>query len=376
MTDPRPHPHIARIRAAAREVGADWALLTSPDGCAYAGHVAGIETGPSPFDGGPTAVLVGEGLFVTCNELEAALAPEGAEVFAYESLGFADLTPLPEKHAATLGRMLDRAGVRGPVAIEAASLTAAAAELIAGRGGPRAFDGPLARARAIKGPAEVEALRRCAEATAAGQAAVPGAVADGVAELESWREVRLAMEMAAGTRIPVAGDFVSGRERTAAIGGPATDRVMHTGDPVIADLAPRIAGYWGDSATTTVIDEPSSELAEMYRRTVEIMDRVRETLRPGITGHAFDVPLRAMVGAAGYANPVHMGHGIGTSVHEWPRLVPGQKAIIEPGMVLMVEPGCYHPEIGGVRVEQMFLITEGGHEVLSPFDIPHEMPRA
>ena len=372
MTDPR----IENIRAAAREVGADWALLTAPDSCAYAGHVAGIETGPSPFDGGPTAVLVGEGMFVTCNELEAALAPKGAEVFAYESLGFSDLTPLPGKYAAALARMLGRAGVRGTVAIEAATCPAAAAGLIAERGEARAFDGPLARARAIKGAAEVAALRRCAEATAAGHAAVPGALRDGVAELRAWREVRLAMEMAAGTRIPVAGDFVSGRERTAAIGGPATDRMMRVGDPVIADLAPRIDGYWGDSATTTVIGEPSAALAEMYRRTVEIMDRVRETLRPGITGHDFDAPLRTMVAAAGYANPVHMGHGIGTSVHEWPRLVPGQEAVLAPGMVLMVEPGCYHPEVGGVRVEQMFLMTEDGHEVLSPFDIPAEMPRA
>lgn len=372
MIDPR----IVNVRAAAREVGADWALLTAPDSCAYAGHVAGIETGPSPFDGGPTAVLAGEGTFVACNELEAGLAPEGAEVFAYESLGFSDPTPLPEKYAVALGRMLDRAGVRGPVATEAASLPASAAGAIAARGEARPFDGPLARVRAIKGVAEAAALRRCAEATAAGQAAVPGALREGIPELEAWREVRLAMEMAAGTRIPVAGDFVSGRERTAAIGGPATDRVMRAGDPVIADLAPRIGGYWGDSATTTVIGEPSPALADMYRRTVDILERVRETLRPGITGHAFDAPLRAMVEAAGYANPVHMGHGIGTSIHEWPRLVPGQEAEIAPGMILMVEPGCYHPDVGGVRVEQMFLITEDGHEVLSPFDIPSEMPRA
>ena len=111
----------------------------------------------------------------------------------------------------------------------------------------------------------------------------------------------------------------------------------------------------------------------MRRRTARIMDRVRETLRPGTTGHDFDAPLRAMV-AAGYADPVHMGHGIGTSVHERPRLVPGWEAVIAPGMVLMVEPGCHHPDMGGVRLERMVPITEGGHEGPSPFDVPPEMP--
>ena len=67
-------------------------------------------------------------------------------------------------------------------------------------------------------------------------------------------------------------------------------------------------------------------------------------------------------------NPLHLGHGIGTGVHEWPRIVPDQDVTLEPDMVLMLEPGAYDREVGGVRLEWMYLITQAGNEVLSEFD--------
>ena len=367
-------PRRAAVIDAARAVGADWALLTDPGSLAYgAGHVVGIEIGPSPFDGGPTAALIssdGE-VRIVCNELEAGVAEAaGAEVYAYESLGHRDQRPLPRKYAESFGRMLDAARLSGTVAIQAASCPAAAMSELGGRARIAWFDEELGRRRAVKSSGEVEALRRCAVVTAAGHAAVPGALRAGRTELEAFAEVRLAMEAEVGARLPVAGDFVSGRARTAAIGGAPGSRELEHGDAVIADLAPRIEGYWGDSAGTTWLGAPSREMAAMHRTVIEAWEMVLETLRPGMTCNAFDAPIRSHLTATGYANDIHLGHGIGTSVHEWPRLVPGNDATIEPGMVLMVEPGAYHPDIGGVRVEQMFLITDTGHRILSPFDVP------
>jgi Xaa-Pro aminopeptidase len=71
------------------------------------------------------------------------------------------------------------------------------------------------------------------------------------------------------------------------------------------------------------------------------------------------------------SNPIHTGHGIGTGVHEWPRLVPDQEVVLREGMVLMVEPGAYDTAIGGVRLEWMYLVTATGNEVLSGF--PHTL---
>ena len=361
---------------AAQASGADWALLSAPDTLAYAaGHVAGIETGPSPFDGGPTLALVGPDgeARIVCNELEAGIAAAtGASVHAYESLGFADLRSLQDKYGEQVGAALK--GVSGTVAIERATCPAAVADLVRERARTVAIDVELTRRRAIKTADEVDAMRRCAKVTDAGQKAARRAVTVGRSELFAWREIRLAMEEFAGTRTAVAGDFVSGRERTAAIGGPATDRRIEADDMVIADLAPRVDGYWGDSCTTLVAGEPSEDYAHMYACAYRAFEAVREHLGPGQSASDFDARIRAIIEGGGYANPVHMGHGIGTSVHEWPRLVPGNDATIEPGMVLMVEPGCYLPKIGGVRLEQMFLITRTGHEVLSGFEIAPRVP--
>lgn len=367
------------VVAAARETGAGWTLLTAPDSVAYGTrHVVGIETGPSPFDGGPTAALIGpEGqISIACNELETASAnaSDATAVYSYESLGFSDLRPLPEKHLETIRAMISESGVTGIVAIEAGSCPAAITSQLNELGGTTWIDQPLTRYRAVKTDTEIAMLTACAELTAAGQAAFPNAVVEGETELSAWREIRQSMESAVGTRIPVAGDFVSGRDRTAAIGGPPTNRRFESGDPIISDLAPRHNGYWGDSCTTACLRKSSEKLDEMYAVTYRAYELVRETLRPGISAAEFDAPIRKLIHDAGYANTIHMGHGIGTSVHEWPRLVPGENAKLLPGMVLMVEPGTYHPEIGGVRLEQMFLLTENGHKVLSPFEIESRMP--
>jgi Xaa-Pro dipeptidase len=78
--------------------------------------------------------------------------------------------------------------------------------------------------------------------------------------------------------------------------------------------------------------------------------------------------VRGVIERAGFANPLHIGHGVGTSSHEWPRIVPGGSAVIEPDMVLMLEPGAYEAGAGGARLEWMFQVTTDGNHVLSPFE--------
>ena len=71
----------------------------------------------------------------------------------------------------------------------------------------------------------------------------------------------------------------------------------------------------------------------------------------------------------GATNIIHNGHGIGTGIHESPRVVPGEEAVIREDMVLMLEPGAYEAGVGGVRLEWMYRVTASGCEVLSGF--PH-----
>jgi Xaa-Pro dipeptidase len=138
---------------------------------------------------------------------------------------------------------------------------------------------------------------------------------------------------------------------------------------VIVDLAPRFGGYWGDSASTLVVDgEPAPALARLIAGTRSGIERARAELRPGLTAAAFDARVRdAVMAGGGTAYAHHSGHSIGVSVHENPRLVPGDETVLEPGMVIMVEPSSYADGVGGARTEWMFLVTESGNEVISAF---------
>jgi Xaa-Pro aminopeptidase len=365
-----------RVAGAAREAGAGWAIVTSPDPVCYAtGFAAPYETGPSPFAGGPATALVapdGEAHLVVVNTEEAvAAASRAASVHVYE--GFSTERPLrgAEEFAPTVARAARALGVSGQVAVERTSFPWALGEALAPLlDAVVAFDDALARARLVKTAAEIAALRRCADVASTGHRAALAATRPGRTELEVFADIRYAMEAAAGGRVCVAGEYSSGVDRTAAVFDWPRNRRLEAGDPVIADLAPRVDGYWGDSCNTLVVGgEPTAEQARVLAAARAGIEHARASLRPGITAAAFDAGVRAAVVAAGGVDyPHHSGHGIGTSVHENPRLVPGDRTVLAPGMVIMVEPATYHPGVASARLEWMFLVTDDGNEVLTDFE--------
>jgi Xaa-Pro dipeptidase len=370
-----------RVAAAARDVGADWAVLTSPDAVYYAVQHAGIiETGPSPFAGGPSVAFIAAdgsltGLLVNNLEEAAARQSSAGEVRTYTALALTQLTPVEDSYEVALRKAIGEFGVGGVVAVQKATCTETIGQALRGNGVRIvSIDRKLDRARSTKTKDEIERLRWCAQLTSIGQRACLAATRAGRSELEIWADVRLAMEQAEGQRMPVAGDLTSGIENTARISGWPTDRVVAEGDPLLCDLAPRAKGYWGDSCNTVFVGEPTKEFMRLHTTTQRALEVAGEVLRPGIAAGELDRLVRDVFESVGLQNAIHTGHGIGTGVHEWPRIVPGQDATIEPGMVLMIEPGAYYSGVGGVRLEWMFLVTEDGNEVLSQF--AHELKPA
>jgi Xaa-Pro aminopeptidase len=352
-----------RVVAAIVECGADWAILSTPESIFYAtGYLPAAASGPSPFDGGPPLALLardGAVAFVLA-DVEAGDA-QGGEVFAYHAFAPPALeTSLQEGYAAAVRRAFDAVGAGGRVAVERSSFSVAAVE------NPVAFDAALARARMTKTGAEIETLRRSAELTAIGQRAARARLAVGVSELELLGAARVAMEAHAGEPLALSADLLSG-ERTLEVMGPAGPRRLREGDPVICDLVPRLGGYWGDSSTTWAAGEPSPALARMHAAVLRALEHAGEIVRPGLTAGALDDAVRGALADDGYHNPIHTGHGIGVASVEAPRIVPGDPTALEPGMVLMLEPAAYLPEVGGVRLEWMFLVNDGGAERISPY---------
>jgi Xaa-Pro aminopeptidase len=91
-----------------------------------------------------------------------------------------------------------------------------------------------------------------------------------------------------------------------------------------------------------------------------------ESVRPGVRAFDLDQQMRKSIQDAGFAPyPHHSGHGLGTTYHEEPRIVPYNTLALQPGMVIALEPGIYLPDVGGIRLEDVVLVTQDGCELLT-----------
>jgi len=135
---------------------------------------------------------------------------------------------------------------------------------------------------------------------------------------------------------------------------------------VLADIVPRLNGYWGDNAGTHFVGEPSQELKKIYQIVLETLQKGIDAIKPGVRASDLDKMLRESIQGHGYSSyPHHSGHGIGTTNHEEPRIVPYNTLKLQTGMVIAIEPGIYEPNVGGVRLEDVVLVTDDGCEVLT-----------
>lgn len=142
--------------------------------------------------------------------------------------------------------------------------------------------------------------------------------------------------------------------------------------PIVCDIFPsdRKRGYCADISRTYVKGKPSKRIIAMHHAVKAAQQKAIAAIRPGalakdihtlcastLTGQGFDV------GAKGFIHAT--GHGIGLDVHEEPAVSQGSKAVLKTGNVVTVEPGLYYPRIGGVRIEDIVLVTKNGGRVLT-----------
>jgi Xaa-Pro dipeptidase len=354
----------SRLSAWLRSSSLDAVLLTSPFSVDWAsGHESSIETGPNPFAGGPSLLLVEPDratlLYPDCETPDlAALDFTGLAYASYTPAGpLVPSRPYLEKTRALLAGRDPRS-----LGVEFNHLPAALAGML---DGARAIDGALSDMRAIKTPAELSAIRAALDLCDHAQALLPSLVRPGRTELAIWGDLRAALESRAGRRLPLLADFVSGT-RTGDIGGSPTSRTVAAGEWVLADIVPRLGNYWGDICGVIPAGEPTARLLELRKIAGDALDFAISLIRPGAVAGDIDRQVRAFITARGYTPyPHHTGHGIGVCYHEAPRIVDGDATILAPGMVIALEPGVYFSGEAGVRLEDVVLVTKTGAEVLT-----------
>jgi Xaa-Pro aminopeptidase len=112
----------------------------------------------------------------------------------------------------------------------------------------------------------------------------------------------------------------------------------------------------------------SKEAREAYDAVLEAQQAAIAAVRPGISVGEVDAAARKVLRKAGLGRYFthSTGHGVGLEIHEAPRVAAGQKEVLQPGMVITIEPGVYFPGKWGVRIEDMVAVRENGCEVLTP----------
>jgi Xaa-Pro aminopeptidase len=156
-------------------------------------------------------------------------------------------------------------------------------------------------------------------------------------------------------------------------------RVISAGEPVIFDVGAKKDGYCSDISRTMVaggLEKADERFREVYSTVRKAQLKAIAEIKPGMTCLEADAIARKVIDEAGYGERFghSLGHGVGLATHEAPSVGPNSSEILEPGMVFTVEPGIYLPGWGGVRLEEMVVLTDEGCQLLNILDSFYNLP--
>jgi Xaa-Pro aminopeptidase len=266
--------------------------------------------------------------------------------------------------------MLDLVGsLKGSLAFEADILPFSQAESLASGGLELVpLSGTVEALRAIKDEDEIGLIRRAALAADRAFEALTAETWVGRSERElAWR-LRQLLHAHGVDHLSFETSISSGANGSKPHTEPGDDLI----EPrmlVTADWGARLEGYCSDCTRTLETGDLSRQLREIYEVCLEAQLTAVAEIEAGMTGVEADKIARAVIDEAGYGDGFGhgLGHGVGLLVHETPRLSRESSDTLTPGQVITIEPGIYLPGVGGVRIEDLAVVHDGGVELLSSF---------
>jgi len=187
------------------------------------------------------------------------------------------------------------------------------------------------------------------------------------------REVEVAAEMELAARRRGAEEMsfptiIASGARSALPHGRASEQAIPAGAFVVCDFGVILSGYCSDQTRTVWVGRAPESARQTYSAVLEAQQAAVEAVRPGATVGEVDQAARKALKKRklGRYFTHSTGHGVGLEIHESPRVAAGQRELLQPGMVITIEPGVYFPGKWGVRIEDMVAVTAGGREVLTP----------
>jgi len=230
-----------------------------------------------------------------------------------------------------------------------------------------ATKGMVENLRLIKDASEIELMRQAARIADEGFEFLRQTLRPGMTERQASWELEAFMRTHGADKI--AFDLIVGSGPNGAMPHHHSDsRIIQAGEPIVLDLGAQVNGYHSDLTRTICLGQPKDgRFLEIY----DIVRRAQEAglqgIRAGMSGVEADKMVRDVIEAAGYGdNFGHgLGHGVGLAVHEGPRAGKTSEDTLQAGSTLTIEPGIYIPGWGGVRIEDLTLISENGVQLLS-----------
>jgi Xaa-Pro aminopeptidase len=224
--------------------------------------------------------------------------------------------------------------------------------------------------RSVKDPGEIESIERAVGVAEAALASVLDIVSEGITEADVAAELVYRLRKGGSESLPFEPIVASG-ERSALPHASPGQRRLGERDLLLLDFGAIVDGYCSDMTRTFVLGAAAPWQREVHATVHEAVDRAVEALEASVPTRDVDRASRDVIEAAGFGERFGhgTGHGLGLEVHEIPRLNARSRETLEAGNVVTIEPGVYLPGRGGVRLEEVVLVEEGGCRVLSAFPL-------
>ena len=257
--------------------------------------------------------------------------------------------------------------LEGRVGFEADAVSYASWETLRGGGldlVPRR--GLVEKLRAVKDDGELDAIRHAGKTTSEAYDRFAEERFVGRTERElAWRLDELFHEL--GADAPAFETIVASGPNAAKPHARPSDRTVAAGETVVVDAGAMVDGYCADCTRTFATGSLPDDLRTAYTTCLEGQLAGLEAVRAGVTGVDADDAAREKIEAAGLGEKFGhgLGHGVGLDVHEAPRLSRESTDTLAAGNVVTVEPGVYLEGLGGIRIEDLVIVTDGEPEVLT-----------
>jgi Xaa-Pro aminopeptidase len=228
------------------------------------------------------------------------------------------------------------------------------------------MEGEIEEIRRCKEPEEMEAIEAAVDVATEAFMEVAGRIRPGRTERDIANELDHAMRRRGAER-PAFDTIVASGPRAALPHAVPTGREIKTGETVIIDFGAQVSGYCSDETCTVRVGNVNGRLNEIFAIVNEARKTAIEHVAVGMPIKELDGLVRALITEAKYGEYFRhsTGHGVGIAIHEAPAVNSSAAGVLEEHMVITIEPGIYVPSLGGVRLEDLVLVTANGPRVLT-----------